>query len=67
MTLNTRDFELSDVTQAIGISQDLIYRARKGEPGINQKFIHRAIKAFPKYKLNDLFDVKSEKSEGEGK
>ncbi len=44
-----------ELAQAIGISQDLIYRVRKGERGTNQKFILGAIKAFPGYKLDDLY------------
>ncbi len=39
------------------ISQDLIYRVRKGERGTHPKFILDAIKAFPGYKLDDLFYV----------
>ena len=65
MKLNTRVFELynrkyrnmTELAQTMGISQDLIYRVRKGERGINQKFIIGAMKAFPGYKLDDLFYV----------
>ena len=65
MKLNIRVFELCngkyrnlvELAQAMGISQDLIYKVRKGERGINQKFIIGAIKAFPGYKLDDLFYV----------
>ncbi len=65
MKLNTRVFELSkgkyrtlvELARAMGISQDLIYRVRKGERGVNQKFILGATKAFPGYKLDDLFYV----------
>jgi len=71
MKLNTRVFELCngkyrnliELAQTMGISQDLIYRVRKGERGINQKFIIGAIKAFPGYKLDDLFYVGSGKSQ----
>ena len=67
MKLNTRIFELYkgkyrnlvELAQTIGISQDLIYRVRKGERGTNQKFILGAIKAFPGYKFDDLFYVVS--------
>ena len=54
-----------ELAQAMGISNDLIYRVRKGERGIHQKFILGAIKAFPGYKLDDLFHVDSEKSQNE--
>jgi len=65
MKLNTRVFELCngkygnlvELAQAMGISQDLIYRVRKGERGIHEKFIIGAIRAFPGYKLDDLFYV----------
>ena len=75
MKLNTRIFELCngryrnlvELVQTMGISQDLIYRVRKGERGISGRFIIRATKAFPKYKLDDLFYVDSEKSQNEGK
>ena len=65
MELNTMVFELCngkyrnlvELAQAMGISQDLIYRVRKGERGINRRFIIGATKAFPGYKLDDLFCV----------
>ena len=65
MKLNTRVFELCNgryrnlvgLAQTMGISQDLIYAVRKGERGINQRFIIGATKAFPGYKLDDLFYV----------
>ena len=61
MKSNTRVFELYkgryrnlvELAQPMGISQDLIYRVRKGERGINQKFILGATKAFPEYKLEE--------------
>ena len=70
MKLNTRVFELYngkyrslvELAQAMGISQDLIYRVRKGERGINGRFIIGATKAFPGYKLDDLFYVAPEES-----
>lgn len=73
MKLNTMVFELckgkyknmTELAQAIGISQDLIYRVRKGECGINGRFIIGATRAFPEYKLDDLFYVDSEKSQNE--
>ena len=65
MKLNTRIFELCNRTyrnsvelaQTMGISKDLIYRVRKGERGINGRFIIGATRAFPGYKLDDLFYV----------
>ena len=65
MKLNTRVFELCngkyrnlvELAQTMGISQDLIYRVRKGERGIHERFIIGATKAFPGYKLDDLFYV----------
>ena len=65
MKLNTRVFELCngkyrnlvELAQTMGISQDLIYRVRKGERGIHERFIIGATKAFPEYKLDDLFYV----------
>jgi len=63
MIVKTRIFELpnngyknlSELAQAMGISISQIYRVREGKRQINQKFIAGAIKAFPTYKLDDLF------------
>ncbi len=65
MKLKTRVFELSngkyqnlpELAQTMGISQDLIYSVRRGERGIHGRFILGAMKAFPGYKLDDLFYV----------
>ena len=65
MKLKTRVFELCngkyrnlvELAQAMGVSYDLIYRVRKGERGIHERFIIGATKAFPGYKLDDLFYV----------
>ena len=65
MKLNTRVSELYngkyktlvELAQTMGISRDLIYKVRKGERGINERFIIGATKAFPGYKLDDLFFV----------
>ena len=72
MKLNTRVFELCngkyrnlvELAQVMGISKDLIYSVRRGERGIHGRFIIGATKAFPGYKLDDLFYV-SEKSQNE--
>jgi len=39
----------------MGISVSQIYRVKEGKRNINQKFIIRAIKAFPEHNLDDLF------------
>ena len=43
----------------MGISVSQVYRVRKGERSINEKFTIGAIKAFPGYKFDDLFYVDS--------
>ncbi len=63
MIVRTRIFELcnngyknlSELAQAMGISVSQVYRVREGKRHINQKFIVGAIKAFPNYRLDDLF------------
>ena len=63
MLVKTRVFELhsngyrnlTELAQAMGISVSQVYRVREGKRNINQKFIVGAIKAFPSYKLDDLF------------
>jgi len=63
MIVKTKVFELSqgryenlsELAQAMGISVSQIYRVREGKRNINQKFIIGAMRAFPGYKLNDLF------------
>ncbi|MBA7555116.1 hypothetical protein ES705_47769 [subsurface metagenome] len=65
LKLNTRVFELykgkygslPELARAMGISVGYIYKVRQGKRSINQKFIIGAIKAFPGYKLDDLFYV----------
>jgi hypothetical protein len=65
MELKTRVFELSigkyrslsDLPRAVGLSPAQVYRVRQGKRNINQKFILGAVKAFPGYKLDDLFYV----------
>ena len=65
MKLKTRVFELCngkyrnlvELAQTMEISQDLMYSIRRGERGIHEKFIVGATKAFPEYKLDDLFYV----------
>jgi len=65
MKLKTRVFELSngryqnlaELARVMGMSTGQIYRVRDGKRGINQKFIIGATKAFPGYKLDDLFYI----------
>jgi hypothetical protein len=67
MIVRTRIFELADgnyknlseVAKAMGISVSQIYRVREGKRRINQKFIVGAIRAFPHYKLEELFYLAS--------
>ena len=46
---------LSELARAMELSISQLYRVREGKRGINQKFIIGAKKAFPSYKLDDLF------------
>ena len=63
MVVETRIFELcdaryknlSELAEVMEISVSQIYRVREGARRINQKFIIGAIKAFPDYKLDELF------------
>ena len=63
MIVKTRVFEfcyreynnLAELAQTMEISVSQIYRVREGKRHINQKFIVGAIKAFPNYRLDDLF------------
>ena len=63
MRVRTRIFELpsngyknlAELAQIMEISVSQIYRVREGKRHINQKFIIGATKAFPSYKLDDLF------------
>ena len=65
MKLKTRVFELSngkyrnvvELAQTMEISKDLIYSVRRGDRNISGRFILGAMKAFPGYKLDDLFYV----------
>jgi transcriptional regulator with XRE-family HTH domain len=71
MIVKTRIFELrdgnygnlSELARAMGISVSQIYRIRQGRRNINQKFIVGAIKAFPRYKLDELFYLAPESLE----
>ena len=75
MELKTRVFELykgkyrslPELAQAMGISVGHIYKVRQGKRSINQKFIIGAIKAFPGYRLDDLFYVVLERGRNDYK
>ncbi|MCX7911861.1 MAG: hypothetical protein N2506_02700 [Dehalococcoidales bacterium] len=63
MIIRTRVFEiahgkyhnLTDLATAMGLSVSQVYRVKEGKRGINQKFIIGAKKAFPEYRLDELF------------
>ncbi len=63
MIVKTRVFDLKDsnyrnlsqLAHAMGISVSQIYRVKEGKRSINQKFIVGAVRAFPQYRLDDLF------------
>lgn len=75
MKLKTSVFELvtgkyaglPELARAMGISTSQIYRVRRGERPVNQKFIIGAIKAFPGYKFDDLFYVAPEEARMDNK
>jgi len=54
---NMKYSSLVELAQAMGIANSQIYRVKRGERTINEKFIVGAVKAFPGYKLGDLFYV----------
>ncbi|MBI3040580.1 MAG: hypothetical protein HYY80_02855 [Chloroflexi bacterium] len=61
--LETRVFDLyhgkySNLTElawAMGISVSQVYRVRQGKRPISEKFITGTVKAFPEFRLDDLF------------
>ena len=63
MIIRTRVFELangkfanlSELARAMELSISQVYRVRVGKRGINEKFIIGAKKAFPEYRLDELF------------
>ena len=63
MIIRTRVFELangkyhnlSDLARAMELSISQVYRVRMGKRGINEKFLIGAKKAFPEYRLDELF------------
>jgi len=70
--IKTRVFELcngnfrnlSELAHAMELSVSQVYRVREGKRGINQKFIVGAKKAFPDYRLDELFYLESESLSG---
>jgi len=71
MKLKTRVFalssgkyrSLSEMAQVMGVSPAQIYRVRAGKRDIGERFITGALKAFPEYRLDDLFYVVPDGSE----
>jgi hypothetical protein len=72
MIIRTRIFELcdgrycnlSEMAHAMGLSASQVYRVREGKRRINQKFIVGVKKAFPNYRLDDLFYLVDEWDNG---
>jgi hypothetical protein len=72
MIIRTRVFELangkyhnlSDLARAMDLSISQVYRVREGKRGINEKFIVGAKKAFPDYRLDELFYFNPSQSSG---
>jgi len=68
MIIKTRIFELSngsyrnlsELAQTMELSVSQVYRVREGKRSINQKFIIGAKKAFPNYRLDELFYLEEE-------
>ena len=73
MEIKTRIFKLrdgkyrnvSELAQAMELSVSQVYRVREGKRGINQKFIIGAKKAFPDYRLDELFYLDGESGFGD--
>jgi excisionase family DNA binding protein len=74
MKLETRVFELckgkykniKELARNMGVSWQYVYQVRQGRRGPSQKFVVGAVKAFPEYKLDDLFYVVPDGDENEG-
>jgi len=54
---------LSELAKAMDISVSQVYRVREGKRHINQKFIVGAVRAFPDYRLDELFYLAPEKTD----
>lgn len=48
----------------MGLSVSQVYRVREGSRGINEKFIIGAKRAFPDYRLDELFYLEPDPSIG---
>ena len=57
---NGRYTNLSELALAMGLSIRQVYGVRQGKRANNERFIIGAIKAFPRYKLEDLFYVEGQ-------
>jgi len=65
MKLETRVFDLchkrysnlTELAKAMGISVSQLYRVRQRKRAINERFITGTVRAFPGYRLDDLFCV----------
>ena len=57
---NGRFRNLSELAKSMELSISQVYRVREGKRSINQKFIIGAKKAFPEYRLDELFYLASE-------
>jgi len=62
--MRTRVFELapgygyrndSELARAMGVSQSLVNLVRRGQRGINRRFIEGARRAFPNRTLDEMF------------
>ena len=74
MIIKTRVFNLcngqyrnlTELAYAMGLSVSQVYRVREGKRSINQKFIVGAKRAFPHYRLDELFYLDFETSDDNG-
>ena len=57
--LDGKYHNLTELAKAMGLSVSQVYRVREGKRGINEKFIIGAKKAFPEYRLDELFYFES--------
>ncbi len=57
---NRRYRNLSELARAMGMSASHIYRVRRGDRRISEKFIIGAMKTFPEFGFEDLFYFASE-------
>lgn len=56
---------LTELAKEMGISVSQVYRVKQGKRRINEKFITGTLRAFPGYKLDDLFHVAPKEGRGE--